>query len=86
MLIIVVPSLAGLLLLTCGCCIYCKCCRTRSIKYDKEDRKFRLKRKEIQQRNEERRAQRRQKTDAMRRKYGLLKDDDDDDPNENQIV
>lgn len=86
-LIIVVPSLAGLILLTCGCCIYCKCCRTRSRKYDKDDGKFRRKRQEIKQRNEERRAQRRQRTDAIRKKYGLLKDEDDDgDDGGNQIV
>ena len=86
-MIIVVPSVCGVVLLSIGCCIYCWCCRSRSSrKYDRADGNFRRKREELRQRNSERRAERRLKTDAIRKKYGLLKDDDDDDDDDYAVA
>lgn len=77
-LIIVVPALAGLILLTCGCCIYCKCCRESGKSWKKEEERITQRRKDRQLKAEERKAARKEKTDALRMKYGLLKSDDEE--------
>ncbi|XP_032233922.2 pituitary tumor-transforming gene 1 protein-interacting protein [Nematostella vectensis] len=82
-LIIVVPSLVGVILISLGCCIYCCCCRSRGRKgYEREEDRIRQRREENRQRSQERRAERKQRTDAIRQKYGLLTNTDD----ENEIV
>jgi len=77
-LIIVVPVIIGLFLLTCGCCIYCKCCRTSNRGWKKEEERITAKRQERQVKAEERKSERKKTTDALRMKYGLLKSDDEE--------
>ncbi|KXJ21348.1 pituitary tumor-transforming gene 1 protein-interacting protein [Exaiptasia diaphana] len=76
--IIVIPSVAGAILLALGCCIYCCCCRSKgSSGLDKETRRIRQRREEARQKSEARRAERQKRTDAIRQKYGLLTNEDD---------
>jgi len=77
-LIIVVPIIVGLFLLTCGCCIYCKCCRTSNRGWKKEEERITAKRQERHIKAEERKSERKKTTDALRMKYGLLKSDDEE--------
>lgn len=77
-LIIIVPSLGGLILLLCGCCIYCKCCRTSSKSWKKEEERITQRRKDRQLRNDDKKADRQKRADALRMKYGLLKSDDEE--------
>ncbi|XP_065671144.1 pituitary tumor-transforming gene 1 protein-interacting protein isoform X2 [Hydra vulgaris] len=77
-LMIVVPSLAFIVLLSCGCFIYCKCCRKSNTSWKKEEDKLTQKKKEQQVKAEERKAERKERSDALRMKYGLLKSDDED--------
>ncbi|EDO37648.1 predicted protein [Nematostella vectensis] len=48
-LIIVVPSLVGVILISLGCCIYCCCCRSRGRKgYEQEKDRNRRREKNLQ--------------------------------------
>ena len=76
-LIYVIPSVAFVVLVILGCCVYCLCCRKRRQRsLDRDDRKLQRRREEIKQRYAERRAERKMKTDAIRQKYGLLSNED----------
>ncbi|KAJ7390507.1 negative regulation of DNA damage response, signal transduction by p53 class mediator [Desmophyllum pertusum] len=78
LLIYIIPSVAFVVLVIIGCCVYCLCCRNRRQKsYESGDKKMQKRREETQRRNAERRAERRIKTDAIRQKYGLLTNEDD---------
>lgn len=78
LLIYIIPSVAFVILVIIGCCVYCLCCRNRrQVRYEREDKKMQRRREEAQRRNAERRAERRIKTDAIRQKYGLLTNEDD---------
>lgn len=78
LLIYIVPSVAFVVLVLIGCCVYCLCCRNRrQVPYEREDKKMQRRREEAQRRNAERRAERRIKTEAIRQKYGLLTNEDD---------
>lgn len=78
LLIYIIPSVAFVILVIIGCCVYCLCCRNRrQVRYEREDKKMQRRREENQRRNAERRAERRIKTDAIRQKYGLLTNEDD---------
>ncbi|XP_065060350.1 pituitary tumor-transforming gene 1 protein-interacting protein-like [Rhopilema esculentum] len=75
-LVIVVPVLGVLILLTCGCCIYCKCCRVKS--KNKERERIERRREDMKDKHEERKRERQSRTDLIRQKYGLLKTEDEE--------
>jgi len=75
-LIIVVPVLGVLILLTCGCCIYCKCCRVKS--KNRGEERIKQRREEMKAKHEERKRDRENRTDMIRQKYGLLKSEDEE--------
>lgn len=74
-LIILVPSLVGVVLVFLGCCIYCCCCRRcnkwKKKRLDKEDAKLKRKREEMQAIHAQKRSEREVKRDEIRKKYGL---------------
>ena len=72
------PALAGLILLTCGCCIYCKSCRESVKSWKKEEERITQRRKDRQLKAEQRKTARKKKTDALRMKYKLRKSDDEE--------
>eukprot|EP00040_Diaphanoeca_grandis_P021718 m.115924 g.115924 ORF g.115924 m.115924 type:complete len:211 (-) comp28466_c0_seq1:227-859(-) len=82
LLVIIVPSVAGGLILIFGIWIWC-CCRKRSKRklktfQMKETKKDKLSAKRREERSQVRKAERREKTSGLRAKYGLQADDSDD--------
>ncbi|XP_031572737.1 pituitary tumor-transforming gene 1 protein-interacting protein-like [Actinia tenebrosa] len=80
-LIIVLPSIAGAILIALCCLIYCCCCRKKkghSKKESKEEARFRRQREEIDLKHSQRRAERQVKYDEIRKKYGLYKNTDEE--------
>ncbi|XP_013420842.1 pituitary tumor-transforming gene 1 protein-interacting protein isoform X2 [Lingula anatina] len=77
-LIIAMAVVAGVILITCGCCIYCCCCRGKkgmSKSERKMEAKYEREREERQIKHQEKRKERESKYDDIRKKYGLFKED-----------
>jgi len=74
-LLIVMGCLAGVILISCGCCIYCCCCKPNAArqrkKYQKEEARLAREKEERSAKHTERRAERQSRMDEIRQKYGL---------------
>ena len=76
-LLIAVPSAAGVLLIALGCTIYCCCCRNNKRRIQRDQTRFQAELDRRKDASDRRKAERQAKRDDIRRKYGLFKDGDD---------
>nr|ABA43351.1 PTTG1IP [Trichoplax sp. BZE8]ABA43352.1 PTTG1IP [Trichoplax sp. BZ264] len=76
-LLIAVPSAAGVLLISLGCLIYCCCCRNNKRKVQRDQARFQAELDRRKDASDRKKAERQAKRDDIRRKYGLFKDGDD---------
>ncbi|XP_072028721.1 pituitary tumor-transforming gene 1 protein-interacting protein-like isoform X1 [Amphiura filiformis] len=79
-LIISMSVIAGVLILSICCGVYCCCCRSKGnrAKWAREDAKVERQKEERKMKHEQKKQERKAKNDEIRRKYGLLKEEDDD--------
>jgi len=86
LLLIIIPTVLGVLLVITICICYCCCCRKCSRRrtarrFAKEDARREAEREQREMRHAERVAERKVKHDEIRKKYGLYKDDEEGEGN-----
>jgi len=73
-LIIAMSVIAGVILISVGCTVYCCCCRSRSRDDGGSEMRWERETTERQQRHADRRAEREAKMTTIRQKYGLTQE------------